>query len=339
MLRIGHFEADTKLLLSPISGYCDLAFRLVVRPLGGLGLASTDLINPQGLLHQTSKTRELVRTEPADRPLCLQLYGREPAEMADAARWARDQGVAVVDINLGCPAKKIVHRRAGAALLREPRTVLRVAERVIRAVDIPVTAKLRLGWDADSIVAPALAKRLEDTGVAAVIVHGRTVVQKFSGTASLDGIAGVVQAVRKIPVIGNGDISSPADAKVMIEQTGCAGVMIGRAALRDPWIFRDTHAYLTTGQVPPPPLLAERVALMNRHFENLLHHYGRRRAILMFRQRVSWYFQRLAAPRAFRERVRLFRSPEEYRELVQIYFYGQDAPAEQDVAAGAGAIG
>lgn len=328
MLRIGHFEAATNLLLSPISGYCDLAFRLVVRPLGGLGLASTDLINPLGLLHQTSKTRELVRTEPEDRPLCLQLYGREPAEMADAARWARDQGVAVVDINLGCPAKKIVQRRAGAALLHEPRTALRLAERVVRAVDIPVTAKLRLGWDDDSIVAPALAGHLEEAGVAAIIIHGRTAVQKFSGSVRLDGIARVVEAVRNVPVIGNGDIHIPADAATMIEQTGCAGVMIGRAALRDPWIFRDTHAYLTTGQVPPPPRLSERVALINRHFENLLHYYGRRRAILMFRQRVSWYCQHLAAPRAFRDRVRLFRLPEEYKELVQTYLSSTEAAAE-----------
>ncbi|NLX15004.1 MAG: tRNA dihydrouridine synthase DusB [Phycisphaerales bacterium] len=328
MLKIGHFETDSNLLLAPISGYCDLAFRLVVRPLGGLGLASTDLINPRGLLNQTSKTRELVRTEPVDRPLCLQLYGREPSEMADAARWARDQGVSVVDINLGCPAKKIVQRGAGAALLCEPERALRLAERVVRAVEIPVTAKMRLGWDEQSIIAPTLAGQLEEAGIAAVTIHGRTAVQKFSGTIDIEGIAHVVQAVRGIPVIGNGDIRRPADAKAMIERTGCAGVMIGRAALRDPWIFRDIHAYLTTGRTPPPPRPAERITLINRHFENLLHYYGQRRAILMFRQRVSWYFQHLAAPRAFRDQIRLLRSPEEYRELVATYLADTEKATE-----------
>lgn len=319
MLRIGNFQPETNLLLAPISGYCDLAFRLTIRPLGGLGLACTDLIHPKGIIRATFRTRDLVRTHDNDRPLCLQLYGRDPAPMAEAARWAQDAGFAVVDINLGCPARKIIKKQAGAALLREPEVAVKLAAKVVQAVDIPVTAKIRLGWDDGHIVAPQLAAALEDVGVAGVIVHGRTADQKFAGSVRLAEIARVVAAVKQIPVIGNGDICCPQDARTMIEQTGCAGVMIGRQALKDPWIFRDTHACLTTGTLPDPPTRGQRIALMNAHFERLLQLDGRRRAILNFRQRISWYVSKIKACRAFREQVRLIRTPDEYYRLVRVY--------------------
>ncbi len=315
-LRIGSFEPSTNLLLSPIAGYCDLAFRLIVRELGGVGLASTDLVNPKGLLRQTFKSMQLVETEPADRPLCIQLYGREPDEMAAAAQWAEASGAAVVDINMGCPVDKVCKRDGGSALLRDPGHAVRLAQRVVGSVRIPVTVKMRLGWDDGSIVAPTLARMMEDVGVAAITVHGRTAAQKFAGSVRIDGITRVVEAVRGIPVIGNGDVRCPADAQAMIARTGCSGVMIGRAALSDPWIFRDTHTYLTTGVVPPPPTVAERIDLMARHFAHLLRIRGERIACTAFRQRVSWYTRYFGPCCEFKERIRSLSSAAQFHACV-----------------------
>jgi len=316
MLRIGNVTLATNLLLAPIARFTDLAFRLTIRRLGGLGLACTDLVNPRGLLRQTVKTMALVETDPADRPLCVQLYGANADEMAAAAQWCQDHGAAIVDMNMGCPAEKVCRRGGGAALLAEPRTAVRVAQRVVEAVRIPVTAKMRLGWSGEHLIASSLAHELEDVGIAAVIVHGRSVEQKFSGTVCVDAIARVVESVRTIPVIGNGDIRCPADAKAMIDRSGCAGVMIGRAALRDPWIFRDTQAFLATGQAPPPVPVRERIEFMNRHFAHLMRLRGERVAVIRFRQRFSWYASRLGVSREFADRMRALRSAQEYHELV-----------------------
>ncbi len=316
MLRIGNTTLTSNLLLAPVAGYCDLAFRLTIRPLGGLGLAWTDLVNARGLIRRTVKSMEIVETDPADRPLCIQLYGHESREMAEAARRCRDLGAAVIDINMGCPVDKVCRHRAGAALLGDPAAAARLLEHVARAVDLPVTAKLRLGLDRGTIVAPQLAAELERAGAAAIIVHGRTADQGFAGRVDLDGIARVVRAVRAVPVIGNGDVRSPADALRMIRDTGCAGVMIGRAALSHPWIFRETRALLDGAPPPAPPSPADRIAFMNRHFENLLRLRGERRACLTFRQRISWYLGRIAPGGAWQRRFRLLSCEAEYREAV-----------------------
>ncbi len=324
MLTFGKLKLDSNLLLAPISNYCDLAFRLTIRPLGGLGLACTDLVNSRGVLRRTKRTLELLRTEPADRPLCIQLYGCEAGPMADAARWCRDNGAEMLDINMGCPAPKVTRHNGGAALLKTPPAAVRLAETVIRAVDLPVTVKVRLGWCDDSIVAPALAGDLERAGAAGIIVHGRTAAQQFKGRVNLDGIRRVVEAVRSIPVIGNGDVRSPADAGRMIDRTGCAGVMIGRYALRDPWIFRDAHAFLTTGSLPPPPSVADRLEFMRTHFEHLLRLRDERVACLVFRQRISWYGPKLGHCPAFREAMRNVRSAGEFRRLLADFWAATD---------------
>lgn len=316
MLQLGSLQLATHLLLAPMARYCDLAFRLTIRPLGGLALAYTDLVNPRGLLRQTPKSMELVRTESGDEPLCIQLYGNEAGPMADAARWCQDHGAAVVDINMGCPAKKITCHAGGAALLRDLPAAARLASAVVGAIRIPVTAKIRLGWDGRTIVAPSLAKRLVEVGVAGIIVHGRTVEQQFAGPARLEEIARVVEAAGAIPVIGNGGVRSPEDARNMIRCTGCAGVMIGRAALRDPWLFRDTHALLTTGTIPEPPALAERIAFMDRHFEHLVRLKGERLACITFRQRASWYIGKLGDCPAFKHGVRRIGRADDYRRLI-----------------------
>lgn len=316
MLRIGSLALSTPLMLAPIAGYCDLAFRLTIRPLGGLGLAWTDLINPRGLLRQTARTRHLVATEPADRPLAIQLYGCDPAEMAAAAQWCESHGAAVVDVNMGCPAAKICRRRAGGALLQDPETAVRVIARMAAAVRIPVTAKMRLGWSGGDLTAAALARAIEDAGAAAVIVHGRSVEAGFAGSVCLDGIARVVEAVRGIPVIGNGDVRSPTDARAMLDRTGCAGVMIGRAALREPWIFRDAFSWLTAGRILPPPTVSERIERVNMQFSHLLRLRGERAAVVIFRQRFSWYAHKLGVTREFRDAMRQIQAASDYHRLM-----------------------
>ncbi|NLX20479.1 MAG: tRNA dihydrouridine synthase DusB [Phycisphaerae bacterium] len=320
MLSLGTLALASPLLLSPIARYCDLAFRLLVRPLGGLGLACTDLVNPRGLLRATPKSMELVSTDPRDRPLSIQLYGTEPGPMTDAAQWCQEHGADVIDLNMGCPAAKITRHAGGAALLCDPRLAVELARRVVGAVRVPVTVKMRLGWDDDSIVAPELAAAMEDAGVAGVTVHGRTAAQRFGGQVRLTEIARVVARVRRIPVIGNGDVRSPADARTMIERTGCRGVMIGRAALRDPWIFRDTYALLTTGHVPPPPSITDRLALVIRHFENLRALRGDRIACVIFRQRASWYLGSLPDRPGLRQQIRLITSPQQFYHLIETHW-------------------
>ncbi len=316
VLRFANTPLTSNLLLAPVAGYCDLAFRLAIRPLGGIGLAWTDLVNARGLIRRTARSMELVETDPADRPLCIQLYGDEPREMAEAARRCRDLGAAVVDLNMGCPVEKVCRHRAGAALLDDPTAAARLLEQVVRTVDLPVTAKLRLGPNRQTIVAPQLAADLERAGAAAIIIHGRTADQGFSGRVDLDGIARVVEAVRAVPVIGNGDVRRPADALHMIRRTGCAGVMIGRAALSHPWIFRETRALLDGAPPPEPPTRADRIAFMNLHFENLLRLRGERRACLTFRQRISWYLGRIDPGGLWQQRLRLLSSEAHYRQVV-----------------------
>jgi nifR3 family TIM-barrel protein len=339
MFSLGTTQLTGNLLLAPLAGYCDLAFRLAIRPLGGVGLAYTDLISPRGLLSQKGKSMELIDTAPADRPLAVQLYGHEPELMADAARWCADHlELVAIDINMGCPVDKVCKKNGGAALLKNPELALRMAEQVVRAVDLPVTAKMRLGWDADNIVAPQLAAALENVGIAAITVHGRTAVQMFRGEADQTGIARVVETVRRVPVIGNGDVKSPQDVVAMMQRTGCAGVMIGRAALANPWIFRDTQAYLgehhkppqddrleagptksrtlSTGTIPPPMPMAERVEFIRAHFENQLRLRGERRAIIAFRRWVTYYGKMLGARPRWRERFRQVSSADQFTKVM-----------------------
>jgi tRNA-dihydrouridine synthase B len=324
-MRIGELELATNLLLAPIAGYTDLAFRLVVRSIGGVGLAATALLSSHGLVKRSAKARQLAATCPDDQPLCVQLFGGDPALMAEAARWACDHGARVIDINMGCPADKVVRGQGGVALMGDPKLATRIADAVVRAVRVPVTVKMRLGCDDDSINAPELAGMLEEVGVQAVTVHGRTARQWFGGNVNLAAIADVVQAVGRIPVIGNGDVRSPQDARDMIDRTGCAGVMIGRRALSDPWIFRDTQAYLTTGLVPPPPTASQRVAAMRDHFEHVLRLRGPRAAVVHFRQRVSWYAKVLPHSRQLRQRMNGINSPGEFHEAIDRYLERQAA--------------
>jgi tRNA-dihydrouridine synthase B len=312
-LQIGSFRLATNLLLAPIAGYCDLAFRLVARSCGGVGLGCTDLLSPDGVLRENKRSMELAATCPEDQPLAMQLYGGDEQKLCDAARWAEDHGAKIVDINMGCPVDKVTKRDGGSKLLCDPARTLRMVEKIAKALRwAPLTAKLRLGWDDSCIVAPYLAARLEETGVQLITIHGRTTEMRFSGKARLDGIAEVVSAVKTIPVIGNGDIRTPQDAKHMIDVTGCAGVMIGRGSLSAPWIFRDTWAYLTTGEIPPALSLEAKCQLMRDHFYNMCQFRSERSAVIEFRKRVSWYAKELNPCKVLREPMREINSRAEF---------------------------
>ena len=340
MLKIGSLQLRTNLLLSPIAGYCDLAFRLVVRSCGGVGLACTDLLCPEGVLRENKRSMELAATCGEDSPLAMQLYGADSGRLCEAARWARDHGAAVIDINMGCPVDKITKKDGGSALLCDPENTVRLAEKIVQAVpEVPVTAKMRLGWDDRRIVAPMLARRLEETGIAAVTIHGRTTEMRFTGNVRLGGIAEVVQAVRHIPVIGNGDIRTPEDARQMLAITGCQGVMIGRAALSAPWIFRDIHSFLTTGVVGNPPSVEEKCQLMRDHFYNLVRWRNQRVAVCEFRKRISWYARHLNPCRGLRDAMRVINSPADFdRALDEFLQWRLGASRPGGVEASAGAV-
>ncbi len=243
-MQFGPLTLKSNLFLSPLAGYTNLPFRLVVREVGGVGLCTTDLVNARSLIEKNPKAFKLIETSPADSPLAVQLFGSVAEEMRDAALMIEARGAVSVDINMGCPVKKVVKIGGGSAMMTELDKTAALVRGMVNAVKIPVTAKMRLGWDDDNLTAPELARALEDAGIAAIFVHGRTREQGFGGTVNLAGIRKVVEAVKSIPVIGNGDIVTPQAAKMMLDETGCAGVSIGRGAFYDPWIFKRTLEYL-----------------------------------------------------------------------------------------------
>ncbi len=333
-LKIGSLRLSTNLLLAPIAGYCDLAFRLVCRAQGSVGLACTDLLCPEGILRENKRSLELAATCPEDSPLCMQLYGGNVDRLCEAAMWAEDRGAHVIDINMGCPVDKVTKRDGGSKLLCDPDKTLRMVEQVKSCLlRTPLTCKLRLGWDDSCIVAPYLARRLEEIGVALITIHGRTTEMRFTGKARLDGIAEVVAAVKNIPVIGNGDVKTPYDARHMIETTGCAGVMIGRGALVRPWLFRDTWSYLTTGIIPAEPTIEAKCNMIRQHFHNLIRHRNEQIAVLEFRKRISWYAKTMSPCRLLKDPMREINTIEDC-ERVLTTFLEWRLRYDQDVHAG-----
>ena len=295
MLRIGTVQVKTRGLLAPVAGYFDLANRLVTRSVpgvpcrpehlggphdtgdgtyGALGLAFTELLCPHSLLKESDKAMWRAATSPEDLPVGMQLYGSDPITLADAARWAQDHGATVIDINMGCPVDKVTKKHGGSKLLCEPDHAVTLTQAVVQAVNVPVTTKIRLGWDDDQIIAHTLPPKLCDAGSQMVTVHGRTTAMKFKPSVRLEGIAAVVESVKAkhpdIPVIGNGDITTPDDAAKMIDVTGCDGVMVARGAFGQPWLFRDIAYRLATGDNPEPYPRADRARCVLQHFENPL---------------------------------------------------------------------
>lgn len=314
-MRFGPFELSSNLFLSPLAGYTNLPMRLTVRELGGLAWATTDLVNARSLLERNPTALKLVASAPADRPLAIQLFGSVPEEMRDAAVMCQELGANSVDINMGCPVKKVVKIGGGSAMMTELAKTGALVRGMIAAVKIPVTAKMRLGWDDENLTAPDLARVLEEVGVAALFVHGRTRAQGFAGTVNLAGIRAVVQAV-SIPVIGNGDVTTPQAARHMLDETGCAGVSIGRGAFYDPWIFRRTDHFLRTGELLPEPDLAERLRVLRRHFERYCEFYGEEQGAKLFRRVAPWYAKRFGPAKPFKQRIISIRSRADFEPAI-----------------------
>src|SRR5881394_2268203 len=319
MLRIGSLELKSNLFLSPLAGYTNLPFRLTLREVGGLDLATTDLVNARSLLEKNPKALKLIETCPADRPLAVQLFGSVPEEMRDAALYLESIGISSVDINMGCPVKKVCRVGGGSAMMMELEKTQALVKGMVDAVKIPVTAKMRLGWDDDNMTAPDLARALEDAGVAAIFVLGRTREQGFSGTVNLTGIRAVVQTVRTIPIIGNGDVTTPEAARMMIDETGCAGVSIGRGAFYNPWIFLHTRHYLETGELLPEPSFAERLRVMRRHLDLMIEVFGEQHGCRLFRKVGPWYSKRFGPASVFNKQVVLVSSRAHFHKILEEY--------------------
>ncbi len=366
MLSLGPVQLATNLLLAPIAGYCDLAFRTICREFGGVGLACTDLLSPQGLLRGTATSLDLAQTNDVDKPVGMQLYGSDPEIMAQGARWAVEHGATVVDINMGCPVDKVTKKDGGSKLLTDLSRAVAIAARVVKELEacalsesqwqqrlgtarligtgripVPLTCKMRLCWhtsdyESGAACSPHLARMLADVGVVAVTVHGRTTEMKFSGQVQLAGIARVVEAVDgRIPVIGNGDVRSPADAARMIRETGCKGVMIGRGALSMPWIFRDTWAHLSGaesgGEASVVPV-ATQIAMIRRYFDLMRQYRDDHFAIFQINRRVSWFAKplqrklengKMEGIKPFKEAVRNARTPQAVYEALDRFAAGE----------------
>jgi tRNA-dihydrouridine synthase B len=315
-LNLGSLRLPNTLLLAPLAAYTTLPFRLCMREIGGFGLAATELIHARSLLERKKKALELAQTCPEDSPLAVQLFGAVAEELRDAALMLEAEGVAVIDINMGCPVEKVVTRGAGAALLRDPIATGKYVRTVTQAVKIPVTVKTRLGWKGEEFEAVRLAPILEDAGIAALTIHGRTREGAFGGAVNLAGIRAVVQSVRTLPVVGNGDVRDAASAKRMLDETGCAGLMIGRGALMNAWVFREIGAALTGTTPPPTPRLAERVAFMTRHFLRSVTLRGEHLACLQFRKMIDWYARAFGPCKALRYGIKELSSATQFHDLV-----------------------
>jgi tRNA-dihydrouridine synthase B len=350
-MRIGSLKLSSNLFLSPLAGYTNLPFRLVVREIGGVGLCTTDLVNARSLLEKNPKAFKLIETRPADSPLAIQLFGSVPEEMRDAAQMLEMRGVAAIDINMGCPVRKVCNVGGGSAMMTELAKTAVLVRSMVNAVKIPVTAKMRLGWDDENLTAPDLARALEDAGVAAIFVHGRTREQGFGGTVNLAGIRKVVETVKQIPVIGNGDIITPQAAKKMLDETGCAGVSIGRGAFYNPWIFQHTLQFLksrtgfqpvqralrcehesenTVGSangdrqdacptLPPEPSFSERVRVMCRHLDLMIEVFGEQLGCRMFRKVAPWYSKRFGPCHEFNKHAVQISTRAEFTEVLGNY--------------------
>jgi nifR3 family TIM-barrel protein len=277
------------------------------------------LVNARSLLEKRDKALKLIETRKEDSPLAVQLFGSVPEEMRDAAIYLESIGVHSIDINMGCPVKKVCNVGGGSAMMTQLDKTSALVKLMVNAVKIPVTAKMRLGWDDDNLTAPDLAHALEDAGVAAIFVHGRTREQGFGGTVNLAGIRKVVEAVKNIPVIGNGDIITPQAAKKMFDETGCAGVSIGRGAFYNPWIFQHTLQFMSSGELPPEPAFCERTRIMCRHLDLMIEVFGEELGCRMFRKVAPWYAKRFGPCHEFNKRVVQISTRAEFHDVLENY--------------------
>jgi tRNA-dihydrouridine synthase B len=320
-MHIGQHTLRNNLFVAPMAGVTDRPFRQLCKRFGA-GLAVSEMVSSNSLLWGSEKTRRRANHEGEVDPISVQIAGADPQMMADAARYNVDEGAQIIDINMGCPAKKVCNVMAGSALLRDEPLVGKILDAVVNAVHVPVTLKFRTGWDTANKNALMIAKIAEQSGIKLLSIHGRTRACGYSGHAEYETIR-QVKISTSLPVIANGDITTPEEARQVLEYTGADGVMIGRAAQGRPWIFREIEAYLATGRKLAPPMVTEIHAVLVEHLHDLYAFYGVDTGVRVARKHISWYTKGLAGSASFRHRMNQLESCKEQLEAVNRFFEDQ----------------
>lgn len=318
VLRIGNVTLDNNVILAPMAGVTDLPFRLLCRKMGA-GLVCMEMVSAKAIFYNNKNTENLMEIHPQEQPASLQLFGSDPEILSEMAKRIEERPFSILDLNMGCPVPKVVNNNEGSALMKNPKLVREILSRLVKSVQKPVTVKIRKGFDEAHVNAVEIARIAEDCGVAAVAVHGRTREQYYSGRADWDIIREVKEAVG-IPVIGNGDVNSPAEAEKMLRETGCDGVMVGRSAQGNPWIFREITRYLEDGHLLSSPDNREKKEVILRHAKMQLEYKGEYTGVREMRKHLSWYTVGMPHSARFRQMINTMESMEELIRSVEEIF-------------------
>lgn len=325
---LGKYTIDSPLVLAPMAGITDLPFRRICKRFG-VGLMVTEMIASRAVDMGRERTERMAELGADEHPVSIQIAGSDPVFVTEAARWAVDHGADFVDINMGCPVKKICKQVAGSAMLKDPPLVARVLEAVVAAVDVPVTLKIRTGWDEQNKNVEQIAHIAEESGIQLLTVHGRTRAQMFHGHANWEDIGRAKSAV-SIPVIGNGDIVDAASAREMIRISGCDGIMVGRAVQGNPWVLGEVHAAMMGLPLPPPPTPGERWAIVDEHLQQMATHHGIRTASKLARKHVIWYSKGLHGSAEFRQSFQTLNDWQQMLDVARHYFLAPELQAHHE---------